>query len=209
MLQKRLSRQERRQQLLKTAMELFAQHGFDGVTTRQIAEQAGVTEAVIFQHFGTKEDLCAAIIEEKMKDHEPVLTGMLEKAASRADEEVLREMAVYILRELGRDPTFHRLLLFSALTHHPLARIFFEERVDRLCKLFENFVEERIRQGKYRQIDPVLAMRIFSGMLFHHAMMEQIYERRDLKPLSNDELAGTFVQVFLDGMRRRDSEGKP
>lgn len=182
-------------------MELFARGGFDGVTTRQIAEEAGVTEAVIFQHFETKEALYSAIIEEKMQDHEPVLTGMLKSTAGRSDQEILREVAVYILNELDRDPTFQRLLLFSALTHHPLSRMFFEERVDRLCGLFANFIGERVSQGECREIDPVLATRIFFGMVLHHAMMEQIYERHDLGPLSNDELADAFVRVFLDGMR--------
>ena len=206
MPQKRLSREERRRQLLETAMKLFAQRGFDGVTTREIAERAGVTEAVIFQHFETKEALCSAIIEEKMRDHEPILADMLERSADMSDYQMLHEMAVYILEELERDPTFQRLLLFSALTGHPLARMFFEERINRLCELFERFIRERVEQGKFWKIDPVLATRIFFGMLIHHTMVEQIYERHDLGPVSSEDLAHSFVRVFLNGIRRPDSK---
>ena len=58
----------RREQLMGTALKLFADHGFRGTTTRRIAEEAGVTEAVIFQHFADKDALYAAILEAKAGD---------------------------------------------------------------------------------------------------------------------------------------------
>src|ERR1700693_4373505 len=63
----RVSAEDRRQQILEVAMSLFARQGFEGTTTRQIAEMARVNEAIIFRHFPTKEDLYWAIIEGKCK----------------------------------------------------------------------------------------------------------------------------------------------
>lgn len=47
----------RREQLLSTALALFAEHGYAGTSTRSIAEAAGVTEGLLFHYFGTKEAL--------------------------------------------------------------------------------------------------------------------------------------------------------
>ena len=60
----RLSAPFRRQHLISTALELFASQGYEGTTTREIAQRSGVTEAIIFRHFPTKEDLYWAVIEE-------------------------------------------------------------------------------------------------------------------------------------------------
>ncbi len=59
---------DRRSQLIAAALRVFADHGFSGATTRRIASEAGVTEAVIFQHFADKDALYAAILEAKTMD---------------------------------------------------------------------------------------------------------------------------------------------
>ena len=55
----------RRQQILEVAMRLFSQHGFRGTTTKEIAQAAGVSEAMVFRHFATKQELYSAILDFK------------------------------------------------------------------------------------------------------------------------------------------------
>src|SRR5256885_16158273 len=61
----RLSASDRRQQILQVAGQLFARQGFNGTTTRQIADKAHVNEAIIFRHFPTKDDLYWGVLDEK------------------------------------------------------------------------------------------------------------------------------------------------
>ena len=56
----RLIGEERRKQIINAALTLFAEKGFSGTRTREIAELANVSETLIFQHFKTKEDLYRA-----------------------------------------------------------------------------------------------------------------------------------------------------
>ena len=56
---------ERRDAIVHSAIHLFAEKGFRGATTRELAAAAGVTEPVLYQHFRTKSDLYSAIIEAK------------------------------------------------------------------------------------------------------------------------------------------------
>src|SRR5688572_17283229 len=63
---KRISSEDRRDQIINVAAQLFSQKGFNGTTTKEIAEQAGVSEAIIFRHFQTKQELYSAILDVKV-----------------------------------------------------------------------------------------------------------------------------------------------
>jgi AcrR family transcriptional regulator len=60
----RLSARDRRQQILDVASGIFARKGYQGATTREIAEEAGVNEALLFRHFPSKESLYWTMLEE-------------------------------------------------------------------------------------------------------------------------------------------------
>src|SRR5262245_26654255 len=71
----RLPASDRRTQILAAALEVFAEQGFHGTRTRELAQRAGVSEALVFRHFPTKEALIRAIIErvampERVRDLE-------------------------------------------------------------------------------------------------------------------------------------------
>lgn len=57
MTTKRLSADERRRQILKSAIKVFAEMTYHGATTKRIAEEAGITEALIYRYFGSKRAL--------------------------------------------------------------------------------------------------------------------------------------------------------
>src|SRR3954469_4663921 len=61
----RMAGEERRQQILRVAVHLFSQRGFRGTTTKEIAQAAGISEAMVFRHFATKDELYAAILDFK------------------------------------------------------------------------------------------------------------------------------------------------
>ena len=62
---------EKQENILKAALQLFAREGFHATSTSKVAKHAGVSEGLIFRHFGNKEGLLQAILEEgenKLKD---------------------------------------------------------------------------------------------------------------------------------------------
>lgn len=60
----RLPAPERREQLLQVALEVFARQGFHGTSMNDVAEAAGVTKPVLYQHFDSKRSLYLALLEE-------------------------------------------------------------------------------------------------------------------------------------------------
>ena len=76
----------RREQILQTALKLFAAQGFDATSTRQIAREVGIAEGLIFHYFPTKASLLAAILEDRLEGRRAFrreLRPLLEDAAGK------------------------------------------------------------------------------------------------------------------------------
>src|SRR2546423_14263105 len=114
---RRLAAGDRRQQIILAAIDVFAKRGFQGATTKQIAEAAGVSEAIIFRHFATKQDLYAAILD--FKTHETERQGWIEELRELSlrndDEKFFGLIVTKMLEAHLRDPLFHRLMVYAAL----------------------------------------------------------------------------------------------
>ena len=125
----RLSSPERRAAIVDAALHLFAEKGFRGTTTRELAARVGVSEPVLYEHFRTKRDLYAAIIDPKSHEEMEFAGNMAELAEKRDDVGLLQpSWARSILDWHEKDPAFIRLLLFSGLEGHELKDIFFESK---------------------------------------------------------------------------------
>ena len=65
-LKKRLSAPERRQQLMEVGRAVFARSGYESASIEEIARQAGVSKPIVYEHFGNKEGLHAAIVDREL-----------------------------------------------------------------------------------------------------------------------------------------------
>lgn len=75
---RRLSATERRAQLLDVARELFAEHGYHGLSMEQLADAAGVSKPVLYQHFPSKRDLYLGLLRDAVAEMEAQVTTALE-----------------------------------------------------------------------------------------------------------------------------------
>ena len=190
---------ERRDEIIRAAMECFAARGFSGTTTREIAARVGITEAALYRHFEGKEALYAAIIDRKMAA--PALAERLVEAAARGDDRgVFGGLAKLIIEALQADPAFFRILLYTALEGHSLAEPFFRQRMAALREFLSGYIARRTREGAFRELDPVLAARAFIGMVWDYVLVRELFQQKESYPISGEAAADTFVAIFLDGM---------
>jgi AcrR family transcriptional regulator len=197
---RRLSGIERRHQIIDAAATLFARKGFRGTTTREIAEAVEVSEAALFRYFSNKEDLYTAIIDSKSKTEEVVAAASV--AAARGDDRgVFEALALTLIERITQDTTLMRLLLFSALEGHDLSTIFFETRVRRVHQFLSRYIEDRIIEGAFQAIDPLLAARSFVGMVIHYLLIHELFGVKRAPQDSAKKAVETFVNIFLGGIR--------
>src|SRR5262249_20045217 len=190
---------------------LFSQRGFRGTTTKEIALAAGVSEAMVFRHFATKEELYSAIIDQKAclgdeRDPYQVVADALERKDDRA---VFERLALDALEQNECDPEFQRLLLHSALEGHELAQMFWEKFVRRVYKFLGEYIRERQRDGEMVDVEPAIVVRAFIGMIIHHSLNNNLWDRkRRLLKISNESAAREFTRILLHGVAKGRSASR-
>lgn len=196
----RMNGQERRDQIIQGAMNIFARKGFRGTTTREIAQNLGISEALMFKYFPTKEALYRAIIEKRTDRAEEMLFPR-EVVNGKNDWLVFSSIATYLIKRNTQDPTFMRLLHYSALEGHELSRIFLETHAQKKIKLLSSYIQRRIKEGAFREISPDLAAQAFLGMVINYVQSREIFRVKNLKCFSNKKVVQSFVQIFLQGLK--------
>jgi TetR/AcrR family transcriptional regulator len=199
-LRKRLKAEERRSQLLKIARGLFSEHGFENTTTKAIAAAAGVTEAIIFRHFASKEELYASILDYKAAEIDIEAWGdeLNNFSKSENDEALVLSVVKHILEADRRDPQFQRLMLQAALSRHPLSKIT-AQRLLPLQRFLGNYIRKRQRKGAFQQCDPKLAACAIIGMPSYLGLAKVLFGVDGLK-LSEDRKALGFTRIILEGL---------
>jgi AcrR family transcriptional regulator len=202
----RMPGDKRRAQILQAAFDLFSRRGFSGTTTKDIARMSGVSEAMVFRHFASKDELYGAILEAKKcseglhqfpwESNEPMLAAM----EAKDDFGVFYHFAIQALEKHQSDVAFMRLLFYSALEEHELAERFFGEFVAEIYKFLGNYIEKRQADGALRKIDPRIIVRAFLGMLIHHSLNNILWDKkRRILDIDNETAAKSFAEMILCG----------
>jgi TetR/AcrR family transcriptional regulator len=199
MAKRRLNTEQRKTQTLRRVTRVFASKGFSGTTSRALARAAGVSEALLYKLFGSKQGLYRAMIEHKLADAGwgdfPVDPG------AGSDEDFFRGMAQAIFAKVDADPDFVRLLLYSDLQGSEFARMFHEAMGGGVVRAVGDYIRTRIAAGALRAVDPDLTGVAFLCMTWQYAIGTKVFAN-DRLPQVPDELAiESLVSLFLHGIQ--------
>lgn len=202
----RMTGDERRSQILQVAIKLFSQNGFRGTTTKEIARAAGVSEAMVFRHYATKEELYSAILDWKACESRETnpFEILSEPMAQKDDFKVFYLMMLNALNRHERDPQFMRLLFHSALEGHELAEMFIEQNLVPIYEFLSLYLVQRQKEGVIRtDIKPRVMVRAFVGMMIHHALNNSLWDSKHrLLNISNEEASKNFTEILLQGLKK-------
>lgn len=189
--------EETRARILAATREIFERNGTRGTTTREVAERAGVNEATLFRHFGSKAALIGAMREEAcgLDEFRSLLT-VLDGSDIAADIRMFSRLAV-------RRMESQRALMCIALSEEATSGAApgldapeWRGPRDVLRLLTEYFAartaEERIAG------DPPLLARILMGMMFQLVVARKLWGNDPVDPTVIDAI----VDVFLNGVQR-------
>ena len=198
----RMTADARRQQLIEQAIHLFATTGFKGTTTKAIAQAAGVSEAVIFRHFTTKDDLYKAILKLKADEAgmDETLAALKAHAKRGEDQQLVSRLVRYIIDSYRRDPDFQRVMLFAAVEGHDLAKAGAAYGVP-LFGFLREYIVARQRAGVFRRGDPDAMVFGLVALPVHYSIVARLFSV-ELVCASDRPMAQEFTDIILGGLRR-------
>jgi AcrR family transcriptional regulator len=153
---------DRREQLLRAAVHVFAERGYHQARVGDIAEEAGVAHGLLYHYFSSKEDVLRTIFRESWSRLIAALHG-IEEAGGPAPEQ-LRRIAAVLLRSWRDDPDLVRVLVREVARSPELAA-----QVDEVREAFlviERVIARGQAEGSFRpELDPRLASWVVYGSL--------------------------------------------
>lgn len=199
------------ERIMEAALKLFAEQGYAGTPTSQIATEAGVSEGTIFKYFPKKKDLLSQLlvwfvskqshaiivkplenIFEENKDAEP---KVIFKAIIKDRMGIFDKMAPFIR------------VLFNEMQYHPELREIFLDKILSEIKIYsEKLLSHFDKSGSVRELPSFLVMRSFIGGT---ALM--IFQRKYLPELSSPEMGleeeiDIFIDIFLNGILTKGAD---
>lgn len=183
------------QELLEVGTRIFAEKGYEGTSMRDIAMAAGVSKALLYHHFVSKDEIYARIsfnstrnlyefvearIPETGTASEKILAFMTAAATFFADH---RSSWIAASTAFWTDPDRHRMARRVA------RRRLFEQRL-------RDLIREGVDSGEFREVDPAAAGRlILSGINW----MQRWFD--PAKSLSAEEIVSQYADIILNGLK--------
>lgn len=197
--QDRLSAEARREAIVQAAAPLFADKGFDAVTTREVAEAAGVSEALLYRHFDSKAALYEAIQMSCILE----ASGDAQKLETLPDSTATLVLAAYLVMakiELGSEPGsprahIPRLILRSLLTDGEFTRGFVSATSAKWIGKIERCIRAGVEAG---EIDLPYEDAINSVWFAHHIACSVVFYRLPGAPVVDYPGGGNDAEECLD-----------
>ncbi len=177
-----LPAEERREQILTTAREVFARSGLKGARTRELAQAAGINQATLFEHFKSKEELFLAAVIQPLEE---LVDGARERAETYATADSSADLMTMLQgamqNNLERLTEIFPILVQALFGDRELGEKFYREQMNPLFQTRAEAVDDLINT----HFEPRLVQLASFGMFFAVAMDQVIgHEQHDIEAVS-------------------------
>jgi hypothetical protein len=111
---------------------------------------------------------------------------------------MLQALYAGILDQLDRDPYLLRLMVYSALEQHPLARRLHAPGM-RLYRILESFIVDGQRRGRFERGSPAVLVRAILALPIYYVMQRRLF-RTPWPAADRDDLIATGIRMTLAGL---------
>lgn len=183
--------------ILKAAQRLFARKGYDGTTTRDLAQAAGVAEGTIFRHFPNKK---AILIEVATEGWIEILTDLLTELSEMGSYKAVAQVMRRRMLNLYENADLMRVCFLEAQFHPELRDRIQSEVIAKMTDVAEAFFETAMEKGVYRQMNPRIVAQVFLGMFAVAGFSYTTLIEPGARPKAMQELAEGLADIFLNGV---------
>ncbi len=188
---------ETRTRILQAAGRLFASRGYDGTSTRDLAERAGVAEGTLFRHFPNKK---AILIEIATQGWVEVLTDLLTELSEMGSYKAVSQVMRRRMLNLHKNADVMRVCFMEAQFHPELRDRIQVEVIDKMMDVAEAFFQTAMDRGIYRKMSPKVVARVFVGMFAIAGFSQDTIMQGDSSPQAMKEMAEGIADIFLNGV---------
>jgi len=188
---------ETRTRILKAALRLFARQGYDGTTTRDLAEAANVAEGTLFRHFSNKK---AILIEVATQGWVEILTDLLTELSGMGSYKAVAQVMRRRMLHLHENADMLRVCFMEAQFHPELRDHIQSEVIDKMTDVAEAFFQTAMDQGVYRPMDPKMVARVFLGMFAVAGFSQSTIMSPGAAAADMQHMAEGLADIFLNGV---------
>lgn len=196
---------ETRTRILKAALRLFARQGYDGTTTRDLAETANVAEGTLFRHFSNKK---AILIEVATQGWIEILTDLLTELSGMENYKAVTQVMRRRMLHLHENADMLRVCFMEAQFHPDLRDHIQSEVIDKMTDVAEAFFQTAMDQGVYRKMDAKMVARVFLGMFAIAGFSQSTIMSPTAAAADMQHMAEGLADIFLNGVLAHPKTGE-
>jgi AcrR family transcriptional regulator len=197
---KNKAERDTRSKILATARHLFAHRGYDGTTTKELAENAGIAEGTLFRHFTNKK---AILVEVATQGWVDLLTDLLMELSEMANYEAIAQVIYKRMIHLSKNYEVMRVCFMEVQFHADLREKIQQEVVSKMTDVAEAFFQTAIDRGVYRPLNPKVVAQVFLGMFVIAGFSHDTVIGSSSNPQEMQEMAEGLADIFLHGVLSR------
>jgi AcrR family transcriptional regulator len=195
--------EQRRQDILEASLSIFAQKGYNGSTTAEIARLAGVAEGTIFRHFSTKKDLLIAVLEPK------IIEGLIQLDKEHREDtptEFFRYFMSNRLALIKENDSLIRLMFAEAQYHIEVREALFKGILGQGISIIKPWFEKGVERGDFRALPFLPTIRSFMGMVMFYGLFGHVFLGLSSEK-TEDEAVDHMLDLFLNGLAQEKNNG--
>ncbi|HTL83160.1 MAG TPA: TetR family transcriptional regulator [Bacteroidia bacterium] len=161
---------DKKEKLLQYAVELFAEHGFDGTSVRMIADKAGMNVAMISYYYGSKEKMFEEMITQKTAYMRATLHTLTSDKTKDAWEKFQVLIDHYVERLMSSKAHFHRIMMRElSLQKRTAITKMIEERLMHNMKAVHGIIQDGVKKKIFRKdVDYGFIISTLIGTITHN-----------------------------------------
>ncbi len=188
----------RKEKILKAAERIFAQKGFHETTISDVAQEAGVSDATIYEYFVSKEELLFSIPGETARRGKEVIELHLRYIRGAANK--IRAVVYHYLDFYQKEPDYASVAMLILKQNRKFLETKAYQDVREMSRLIIQVIKEGVASGEFKpHIDPYLARSMILGTIEHMVIRSVLLG----KPENLLELVDPLTDLLVDGLNRK------
>lgn len=201
---------KRQWQILNAATKIFAEKGFDGARTSEIAKEANVAEGTIFRYYKTKKDLLMGLVLPLIiKFFRPLILksaeGIMKNEEDKPIEEVLENLLVDRLELAKSNFPLIKTVFIESAYQPELLKVLQDEIGPIVIPFINKFIEANIEKGNFKKMDSMLVTKMLMSLVVSQIVLTNTFPEFFKVENQEDEIK-KMIDIFLNGIKNSDCQ---